>query len=73
MGRTPGPHLQRKHIRGRVAGSLLTAVGMPEMAHGLAREYEQMALAWRAPERLTALRQKLEQDRDASALFDLRN
>jgi len=57
---------------GRVAGSLLTAVGMPEMATGSLEEYEQMALALaRAPERLTALRQKLEQDRDASALFDL--
>ena len=57
---------------GRVAGSLLTAVGMPELVTGSLEEYEQTALALaRAPERLTALRQKLENNRDASALFDL--
>jgi predicted O-linked N-acetylglucosamine transferase (SPINDLY family) len=57
---------------GRVAGSLLTAVGMPELVIGSLEEYEQTALALaRSPQRLTALRQKLEHNRDASALFDL--
>jgi predicted O-linked N-acetylglucosamine transferase (SPINDLY family) len=57
---------------GRVAGSLLTAVGMPELITESLEDYEQTALALaRARERLTALRQKLEQDRGASALFDL--
>jgi protein O-GlcNAc transferase len=57
---------------GRVAGSLLTAVGMPELITNSLEEYEQTALALaRAPQRLAALREKLEKDRDASALFDL--
>jgi protein O-GlcNAc transferase len=57
---------------GRVAGSLLTAVGMPELVTGSLEEYEQTALALaRAPQRLAALRQKLAKDRNTSALFDL--
>ena len=57
---------------GRVAGSLLMAVGMPELVTASLEEYEQTALALaRAPHRLIALRQKLEQNRDVSALFDL--
>jgi predicted O-linked N-acetylglucosamine transferase (SPINDLY family) len=57
---------------GRVAGSLLTAVGMPELVMGSLEEYEQTALALaRSPQRLAALRQKLAKDRNTSALFDL--
>jgi protein O-GlcNAc transferase len=57
---------------GRVAGSLLTAVGMPELITGSLEEYEQTALALaRDPQCLSALRQKLQKNRDASALFDL--
>jgi protein O-GlcNAc transferase len=57
---------------GRVAGSLLTAIGMPELVTGSLEEYEQTALALtRDPQRLIALRRKLELDRDACALFDL--
>ena len=57
---------------GRVAGSLLMAVGLPELVTGSLEEYEQTALALaRAPQRLIALRQKLENNRDASSLFDL--
>jgi len=57
---------------GRVAGSLLTAIGMPELIVGSLEEYEQTALALaHAPQRLTALRQKLRENRDASALFNL--
>jgi protein O-GlcNAc transferase len=57
---------------GRVAGSLLMAVGMPELVTGSLAEYEQAALALaRTPQRLTELRQELERNRDTSALFDL--
>jgi len=57
---------------GRVAGSLLTAIGMPELVMGSLEEYEQTALALaRDPQRLIALRQKLEKNRETSALFDL--
>jgi protein O-GlcNAc transferase len=57
---------------GRIAGSLLTAVGLPELVTGSLEEYEQTALALaRSPQRLAALRQKLEKDRNTSALFDL--
>jgi predicted O-linked N-acetylglucosamine transferase (SPINDLY family) len=56
---------------GRVAGSLLTAIGMPELVTTSLEEYEQTALALaRDPQRLIALRQKLANDRDKSALFD---
>ncbi len=57
---------------GRVASSLLTAIGKPELITASLREYEQTALALaRAPQRLIELRRQLERDRDASALFDL--
>jgi protein O-GlcNAc transferase len=57
---------------GRVAGSLLTAIGMPELITESLEEYEQLALALaHDSQRLSALRQKLEKNRDASALFDL--
>jgi predicted O-linked N-acetylglucosamine transferase (SPINDLY family) len=56
----------------RVAGSLLTAIGMTELITESLEEYEQAALALASdPQRLLALRQKLEENRDASALFDL--
>jgi protein O-GlcNAc transferase len=56
---------------GRVAGSLLTAIGTPELVTRSPEEYEQTALALaRDPQRLIALRQKLVNNRDKSALFD---
>ena len=56
---------------GRVAGSLLTAIGMPELVTTSLEEYEQTALALaRDPQRLIALRQKLVNNRDSCALFD---
>jgi protein O-GlcNAc transferase len=56
---------------GRVAGSLLTAIGMPELVTRSLEEYEQTALALaRDPQRLIALRQKLAANRDSCALFD---
>jgi predicted O-linked N-acetylglucosamine transferase (SPINDLY family) len=57
---------------GRVAGSLLTAIGMPELVTGSPREYERVALTLAStPHRLAALRQELLERRDASSLFDL--
>src|SRR5260221_249162 len=57
---------------GRVAGSLLMAIAMSELVTGSLEEYEQLALALaRDPQRLIALRKKLESNRDAGALFDL--
>jgi predicted O-linked N-acetylglucosamine transferase (SPINDLY family) len=57
---------------GRVAGSLLMAIGMPELITESLEEYEQAALALASdPRRLIALRQKLQKNRDASALFNL--
>jgi protein O-GlcNAc transferase len=56
---------------GRVAASLLTAVGLPELITPSSEEYERTALALALdPQRLTALRQKLADNRDASSLFD---
>jgi predicted O-linked N-acetylglucosamine transferase (SPINDLY family) len=57
---------------GRVAGSLLTAVGMPELITESLEQYEQTALALaRDPQCLIALRQTLQKNRDTRALFDL--
>jgi predicted O-linked N-acetylglucosamine transferase (SPINDLY family) len=57
---------------GRVAGSLLTAIGMPELITASPEHYERTALALMSdPQRRIALRQRLEQNRNASALFDL--
>jgi protein O-GlcNAc transferase len=57
---------------GRVAGSLLMAIDMPELVTKSLEEYEQAALALaRTPQRLSALRQKLQDNRHAAALFDL--
>lgn len=56
---------------GRVAASLLQAVGLPELiAHSLA-EYEEQALALaRDPARLTGIRRRLRDCRDTAPLFD---
>ena len=57
---------------GRVAASLLTAVGMPELMTGSLEQYERTALALaRDPQRLIALRQKLQESRHTCSLFDL--
>lgn len=56
---------------GRVAASLLQAVGLPELVtHSLA-EYEQLALALaRNLQRLSAIKAKLSQNRATAPLFD---
>ena len=55
----------------RVAASLLRAVGLPELVTQSEAEYEALALALaRDPERLSALRAKLQANRLSTALFD---
>jgi protein O-GlcNAc transferase len=56
---------------GRVAASILHAIGLPELITQNAADYESLALALAtdAP-RLAALKQKLEASRKATALFD---
>jgi len=57
---------------GRVAASLLNAVGMPELITTSLAHYEQLALELaRAPERLLAMRQKLLTNQLDFPLFDL--
>jgi protein O-GlcNAc transferase len=55
----------------RVAGSLLTAAGMPELITHSLDEYEKMALRLaREPQTLAAIKAKLSKNRDTCALFD---
>ncbi len=57
---------------GRVAASLLNAVGLPELVTTSLAQYEQLALELaRAPERLQAMRQKLLTNQLDFPLFDL--
>jgi predicted O-linked N-acetylglucosamine transferase (SPINDLY family) len=57
---------------GRVAGSLLNAAGIPELVTRSLEEYAQLALALaHDPLRLSALRCRLNNVRNASSLFDL--
>ena len=56
---------------GRVAASLLHAVGLPELVTTSLAEYEQLAVALaRDPQRLGAIRAKLVTNRDTKPLFD---
>lgn len=56
---------------GRVAASLLKAVGLPELVTGSLADYEALALALaRDPQRLRALRTQLARQRDHAPLFD---
>jgi predicted O-linked N-acetylglucosamine transferase (SPINDLY family) len=56
---------------GRVAASLLTAVGLRELVTHSFGEYEALALKLaRDPVELSALRARLARNRDATALFD---
>jgi predicted O-linked N-acetylglucosamine transferase (SPINDLY family) len=55
----------------RVAGSLLNATGLPELATNSEQDYEQLALELALqPERLAALKNKLAANRLTTALFD---
>jgi predicted O-linked N-acetylglucosamine transferase (SPINDLY family) len=55
----------------RVAGSLLDAVGLPELITDSVPDYEALALRLaRDPDQLSAVRQKLARNRNAFPLFD---
>ncbi len=59
------------HFTSRVAASLLTAVGLPELITTSLADYEREALALaRDPARLGALRKRLVASRDTAPLFD---
>ena len=56
----------------RVAGSMLTSIGMEELIARDLADYEAMALSLaRSPERLAALRGKLAGNRSSYPLFDI--
>ena len=56
---------------GRVAASLLNAIGLPELIARSHDEYESLALALATdPQRLSAIKQKLAQNRTTHPLFD---
>src|SRR5262249_2402160 len=55
----------------RVAASLLTAVGLPELITGTPQQYEALAIELaRDPVRLAGLRSRLNENRLSAALFD---
>ena len=55
----------------RVGASLLNAIGLPELVVNSLEDYEALALALVAePARLTALRQRLAENRLSAPLFD---
>jgi predicted O-linked N-acetylglucosamine transferase (SPINDLY family) len=61
----------RATFASRVGGSLLRAVGLPELIAGSLADYEALAASLaREPARLAALRQKLARNRDTHPLFD---
>jgi predicted O-linked N-acetylglucosamine transferase (SPINDLY family) len=56
---------------GRVAASLLKAVGLPEMVAASLEDYEALALALaRNPQTLTVIKEKLMRNRSSQPLFD---
>jgi predicted O-linked N-acetylglucosamine transferase (SPINDLY family) len=56
---------------GRVAGSLLRAVGLPELVTGSLEEYEALAMKLATdPRQLAEIRGKLERKRLTAPLFD---
>lgn len=65
--------LRGASFAGRVAESLLRAVGLPELVADDLAEYERRAVSLaRAPELLADLRARLEQNRGTAPLFDTR-
>jgi predicted O-linked N-acetylglucosamine transferase (SPINDLY family) len=60
-----------KSFAARMAGSLLSAIGLPELIAGDVRHYEALALELaRDPVRLGMLRARLERQRKTHPLFD---
>lgn len=65
---------QGKSFASRVAASLLTAVGLPELITSDAANYENLAVELAAnPLRLQELKQQLNQNRSTTPLFDTRS
>jgi predicted O-linked N-acetylglucosamine transferase (SPINDLY family) len=63
--------LKGTSFAGRVAASLLTAAGLPELITDTPAAYEALALALaREPARLAGLKAKLAANRATAALFD---
>ena len=63
--------LMGQSFAGRVAASLLKAVGLPDLVTETAGAYEKLALNLATdPERLTAIRNKLAENRARALLFD---
>jgi predicted O-linked N-acetylglucosamine transferase (SPINDLY family) len=55
----------------RVAASLLTAIGLPELIVASAEEYEELAVELAmAPQRLAGIKLKLAENRVTAPLFD---
>jgi predicted O-linked N-acetylglucosamine transferase (SPINDLY family) len=60
-----------KSFASRVAGSLLNAIGLPELITGNLEEYEKLAFKLAThPEQLAEIRHKLAKNRDTSPLFN---
>lgn len=63
---------ERGSFAGRVSASLLRAIDMPELICATLEDYESLALEIAGnPERLRALKNKLQEKRVSSALFDI--
>ena len=63
--------LQGQSYVARMASSLLTAIGLPELITTSADEYEQLALDLATnPEKLSVIKDRLSTERDNSVLFD---
>jgi predicted O-linked N-acetylglucosamine transferase (SPINDLY family) len=63
--------LMGQSFASRVAASLLTAIGLPELITTSPQEYEALAIELaKNPEKLAALKQKLESNRLTTPLFD---
>jgi predicted O-linked N-acetylglucosamine transferase (SPINDLY family) len=62
-----------KAFAGRMAASLLTAIGLPELIAQTQQQYEDLAVALATdPQRLAAIRHKLAANRTIALLFDTR-
>ena len=60
-----------RYFPGRVAASILTAIGLPELITVNAADYEALALGLATdPARLSALREKLHRNRRTTPLFN---
>lgn len=62
---------QGKSFAGRMCGSLLYAIGLPELVVDSLDSYESLAIELASqPEQLAALRKRLAENRDSTLLFD---